>query len=194
MPDAMGVGRFPAMKGALGVVATLVLAISISACGSSESQSEEVDLPAELTAKSQFLDVYREYLDDLPVADKVARCYLRNMEDRPDNFFERNLAKAEDGDTQEMIEFSNELAEICVEPGDPVVDPNATDEQIDALRSEISDSMPLILQQSSGTDSEIECVAEAARDLSDEEVVAFTSTPRQTRKIMTRMTSGCRGQ
>lgn len=164
----------------------------LAGCGDDGNGTDtSVALPG---TKERLIEQYIDELDGSGVVPEVAECYENEIRALPDSFFEQFRDVEEGVVPPEILELNVKFRETCVPPGTPVLDPNATSDEIDKSRELVKTFLPDALKQQGASSAQIDCMVQQVDELSDEEVLAFSNSESGAQSIFRSMGAKCGGQ
>lgn len=171
------------------IVGLVVILLGLACGGSGDDGGDEsIALPG---TKERVLEQYAELLDESGVPPRVARCYTRELRDRPDSFFEQFGRQAKM--TPKLLRLNRRLHEECVPSGAPSIDPNASSEEVDEALDLLEPSLRDVLEQQGASSVQIDCVIQGLRESPDEELIMLinASSPADARSVFDRVAEQC---
>lgn len=185
-------------------IAGLAFLTGLAGCGDdsgSDTVEAEIAKGVTISVPSDADQSPKEFLSDTlnAVADKVGfsdewkACIASEIDSIPDARLEPIL-DAPDGEasTQAALKYNAQISAACEKKVAEAVDPDATSEQIDALRALTASQLTQTFEGSGASDKQAACMVEQYEALSDNEAVEFANlSARQSFQTLSEWARGC---
>jgi hypothetical protein len=178
----------------------VALALLVAGCGSSGDQTATIGT-SEVTISGDedpqtFSEVVGLLLDKTPYQSWYSRCLEGEIEKRlsdaeEDELLDLSKAEAEGRLTELMLP----AGKACQQEGRRYIDPNASAEELDLLRSSEQTGLGLVLRQQGASASLVACLERGVGNLPNDELVELIEGSLRTREaLLEGIGEGCEGQ
>jgi preprotein translocase subunit SecG len=173
-----------------------VIPALVSACGSSKETAKfgntEVSIPSNLHTIGEKM---RAVLKQEPYEKWAANCMVDQFEKILTPEDEEELKSESEAEFGKFLQpHLQEINQACERPGRHILNPHATEAQIETIRSAQAAGLRIVLEGANAPQGEIECVEEKFEELPGPKVIESIEAPEAQRQaIYMELGSLCQG-
>jgi hypothetical protein len=173
------------LRATLALIAVLA-AVALAGCGGSSEETGTIGNET-LTVPSDVHGVYGELqaiLDQLPYQSWYTHCVVAQVKKVLSPAEAEALAELPEAERdQKAFQVISTAGPTCERQNDrPVVDPNASTEELDLLRAGYVTSMTAVAESHGASPNQIACVEKGFAHLADPKVIGIANAPEKVRE------------
>jgi hypothetical protein len=181
------------------LVVIVLVAAAVAGCGSAGDQTLSVGEGQSITVPNDVHGVYGELkaiLDQLPYQQWYRQCVVGKVEKGLSPAEAESLAELPQGEReQKAMQVTAKAGFACeAESNRPVIDPNASSEELDLLRAGMVPSMIELAESENFTPTQVACVQSKFKTLPDDLLIKLRNGSKKARSfIVVSILKACAG-